>query len=129
MIGRILGSLAIVAVMTGCSAIIEGTTQILTFNTSPQGANCALTREGLPIGNVTTPGRLSIEKTKHNIQVVCSKEGYEDSTMMVKSDTAGATFGNAVLGTAMGGVGWAVDSASGADNKYSDVVNIYLRKR
>lgn len=36
---------------------------------------------------------------------------------------AGATFGNIVLG---GGIGWAIDSASGADNKYTSPVNITL---
>jgi hypothetical protein len=36
---------------------------------------------------------------------------------------AGATFGNIVLGRA---IGWAIDSASGADNKYESPVNLTL---
>ncbi|MBC7951640.1 MAG: PEGA domain-containing protein [Rhodospirillaceae bacterium] len=126
MIGRVLGSVAIAVLATGCSSIIEGTSQTLSFTSNPAGANCILTRNGLTIGNVTTPSGLVIEKTKHNIQVVCSKEGYDDSTVMLKSGTAGATFGNIILG---GGIGWAIDSASGADNKYDDVVNVFLNRK
>lgn len=126
MIGRMLGSVAVVVLVTGCSSIIEGTTQTLSFNSNPAQANCILTRNGLTIGNVTTPGGIVVEKTKHNIQVVCAKDGYDDSTVMLKSGTAGATFGNIILG---GGIGWAIDSASGADNKYDDVVNVYLNRK
>jgi hypothetical protein len=42
---------------------------------------------------------------------------------MNKSGAAGATFGNIVLG---GGIGWAIDSATGSDNKYDSPVNLSL---
>ena len=45
------------------------------------------------------------------------------ATFHNKSDAAGATFGNIVLD---GGIGWAIDPASGADNKYTSPVNITL---
>lgn len=112
--------------LVGCSSIISGTQQTISFNSNPPGAVCALTRNGLPIGNVTTPGGIVVEKTKHNIQVTCAKEGYEDATAMLKSEVEGATFGNIILG---GGIGWAIDSASGADNKYQEVVNVSMSKK
>lgn len=115
-----------VVLLTSCSSIIEGRSQTLSFTSSPVGAACALTRNGVPIGNVTTPGGVVVEKTKHNIQVVCSKEGYEDSTVLLKSEVAGATFGNILLG---GGIGWAIDSASGADNKYQEITNVFLNRK
>ncbi|HTH17131.1 MAG TPA: hypothetical protein VL974_10790 [Magnetospirillum sp.] len=123
---RVVFAIAAVALASGCSSVIEGRSQTIAFNTNPVGATCILTRNGLTIGNVQTPGGIVIEKTKHNIQVVCSKEGYEDSTAMLKSGVAGATFGNIILG---GVVGWAVDSASGADNKYDDIVNVTLNRK
>ena len=52
-----------------------------------------------------------------------SGPGYQKATYHNKSGAAAATFGNIVLG---GGIGWAVDSASGADNKYTSPVNITL---
>jgi hypothetical protein len=117
------GALAAVA---ACSSIIEGTTQTISFNSSPPGANCILTRDGLAIGNVKTPGGLVVKKTKHDIQALCSKEGFEDSTVLIRSDVAAASFGNILLG---GGVGLLFDSATGADNKYDEVVNVSLRKK
>ena len=53
----------------------------------------------------------------------CNKDGYQEATYLNHSGSAGATFGNIVLG---GGIGWAVDSAAGADNKYDSPVNITL---
>lgn len=53
----------------------------------------------------------------------CNKQGYQEATYLNHSGAAGATFGNIVLG---GGIGWAIDSASGADNKYDGVVNMTL---
>lgn len=107
-----------------CSSIIEGTSQELMVNTNPQGANCAFEREGITIARVApTPGAATIKKTKHDILVKCSKDGYHEATYFNKSDVAGATVGNIILG---GGIGWAIDSASGADNKYETPTNITL---
>jgi hypothetical protein len=107
-----------------CSSIIEGTSQTLLVNTNPAGAACTLNRNDEVIGKVVdTPNSIVVQKTKHNITLVCSKEGYQDATFFNKSDAAGATFGNIILG---GGIGWAIDSASGADNKYTTPMNITL---
>ena len=42
--------------LTGCASIISGTSQTITINSNPPGAQCNLLREGLVIGSVTTPG-------------------------------------------------------------------------
>jgi hypothetical protein len=112
------------AILPGCSSIIEGTSQEITVNTNPSGAECSLEREGISIARVNpTPGAVTIKKTKHDITIVCKKPGYQDATYLNNSGAAGATFGNIVAG---GGIGWAIDSASGADNKYDSPVNITL---
>ena len=120
-------ALAITMAATGlsaCSSVIEGTSQEILVNTNPSGANCEFVREGNTIARVTqTPGGATIKKTKHDITLKCSKDGYQEATYLNHSGAAGATFGNIVLG---GGIGWAIDSASGADNKYDGVVNITL---
>ncbi len=113
-------------VLASCSSIVEGTSQEIVINTTPEGANCALEREGQVIGRVNpTPGAITVKKTKHDITIICTKSGYQKATFMNKSDVAGATVGNIILG---GGIGWAIDSASGADNKYTTPVNITLTK-
>lgn len=119
--------LAAIVALSACSSIVEGTSQELVINTNPEGANCAVEREGQTIGRVNpTPGGLTVKKTKHDITVVCTKAGYEKATYFNKSDVAGATVGNIILG---GGIGWAIDSASGADNKYTTPMNINLNKK
>ena len=119
--------LAAVSALCGCSSIIEGTSQELIINTTPEGADCALQREGNVIGRVSpTPGGITVKKSKHDITVVCTKKGYEKATFFNKSDVAGATVGNIILG---GGIGWAIDSANGADNKYTTPMNIPMAKK
>ena len=113
-------------VLSACSSIVEGTSQEIVINTAPSGADCSLVREGISIGRVDpTPGAATVKKTKHDITIVCNKKGYQGTTFFNKSDVAGATVGNVILG---GGIGWAIDSASGADNKYTSPVNITLPK-
>lgn len=120
--------IVIVALMAagvaGCSSIVEGTSQELVINTNPNAADCALYREGIVIGRVNeTPGGITVKKTKHDITIKCDKPGYQEATFLNHSGVAGATVGNIILG---GGIGWAIDSASGADNKYDSPVNITL---
>jgi len=110
--------------LSACSSIIEGTSQEIMVNTNPPGADCSLQRQGNSIAHIEpTPGAATIKKTKYDITVVCNKDGYQEATYLNHSGTAGATFGNIILG---GGIGWAIDSAAGADNKYESPVNITL---
>jgi len=66
---------------------------------------------------------IALSETKHDIWVVCVKSGYQQATYFNHSGAAGATVGNIILG---GGIGWIIDSASGADNKYDSPVNLTL---
>ncbi|MEI7609998.1 MAG: hypothetical protein WCJ64_21660 [Rhodospirillaceae bacterium] len=107
-----------------CSSIIDGTTQEIVINTNPPGADCALNRKGIPVARVNpTPGAATIKKTKNDIVVICTKAGYQPASYINRSGSAGATFGNIVAG---GLIGWGIDSASGADNKYDSPVTITL---
>lgn len=114
-------------VLPACSSIVEGRSQQITVNTSPSGANCTLKRQDQVIGSIpSTPGTATIEKTKDDLTIACGKPGYETTTYLNHSGAAGATWGNIVAG---GGIGWAVDSATGADNKYDSTVNMTLAKK
>ena len=110
--------------LTGCASILDGDSQEIKVKTTPSGAMCQFTRKGEVIGSISeTPGSLLVKKTKEDILVVCKKEGHEEVNHPLKSGTGGAVFWNIVAG---GGIGWAIDSASGADNKYDDLVEITL---
>jgi hypothetical protein len=104
--------------------VVEGTSQSIQVNTIPAGAKCDLVRDGAVIGTVNpTPGSVTVKKNKQNILVNCEKDGYQNASFNNKSDFAGATAGNILLG---GLVGVAMDAASGAANKYDGEVNITL---
>lgn len=125
---KILGRVAaigLIAMLGACSSIVEGTSQDISVNTDPQGARCEFKRQGESIGLVDpTPGEVTVDKTKHDIVVTCEKEGYQQASYLNKSDVAGATVGNAIAG---GLIGWGIDSATGADNKYESSVFLELQ--
>jgi len=115
--------------LVGCSTITKGTEQNITVNTTPSGAKCDLERRGKNIGVVnSTPGTVVVDKTKHDILIKCTKDGFEQATYTNKSGwesgTGGAGIAMDVLLTL--GVSSAVDSISGADNKYEPSVSITL---
>jgi len=107
----------------GCASIIEGKSQEVYVNTSPPEANCSFLRHGETLGNIQTPGKLYLRKTKYDIDIKCNKEGYQPTTYLNHSDIDEWTFGNIIFG---GVIGWGIDSAIGADNKYDSPVNLTL---
>lgn len=119
----ILAASAAALLLCSCSSIVEGTSETLSFDSNPPGADCALERNSEVIGSVHTPGGVLVKKTKYDIHVTCKKDGYQDATAFLHSDIEGATWGNIILG---GGIGWAIDSASGADNKYAEHTTVTL---
>jgi len=121
---KVIISLALLSSLSACSSIIEGTSQEITVNTNPSGAECSLERQGVSIAHIDpTPGAATIKKTKYDMIIRCYKDGYQEASYMNKSGSAAATFGNIAAG---GLIGWGVDSASGADNKYDSPVYITL---
>ena len=96
----------------------------MTIDSNPSGARCELVRQGRVVGSVdSTPGAVMLEKTKHDIDVVCRKGGYAESKAFADSGSDSAVFGNIILG---GPIGWGIDSIVGADNRYPDVVTVNL---
>jgi hypothetical protein len=110
--------------LSGCASILEGTSQEITVNTNPSGASCDIVRDGTTIAHIDkTPGAATIKKTKADIQIKCDKPGYQEAIYQNHSGMTSVSFGNAILG---GLIGVAVDSASGADNKYTSPVNLSM---
>lgn len=109
--------------VTGCASIASGTSQQIMVNTNPPGATCDFVREGNVIAKVNTPGDVTIRKTKHDILLKCSKEGYQEATYFNHSGIEEMTYGNAIIG---GLVGWGIDSATGSDNRYDGYVNMSM---
>ncbi len=116
----------------GCASVIEGRSQQISVSTNPPGAECGLYREeGARIASVQeTPGRALVEKTKHDIWIVCVKPGYQQATYLNHSGVSGAVFVNVIGGIFTLGIstviGAAVDSSNGSDNLYQSPVTIAM---
>jgi hypothetical protein len=102
--------------LAGCGTITQGTSQNITITSSPPGGHCELTRKGEHVATLDrTPGTVKVDKTKNDILLTCSMAGFQDASANLESGYGAGTFGNIILG---GGIGWAIDSATGADNNY-----------
>lgn len=121
---RPLLAVAVLMGMSACSSIVEGTTQTVTVITDPPGATCNLTRGGAIVAVANpTPASVMVEKSKDNISIACTKAEHLDGAGALASEFEGMTFGNILFG---GIIGVAVDSASGAMNKYPASVTIVM---
>ena len=120
---RAAGAVVIVAsCLTGCGTITQGTSQNITVTSVPPGGHCDLTRKGEHVATLdATPGVVKVDKTKNDILLTCKLAGYQDASVNLESGYGAGTFGNIILG---GGIGWAIDSATGADNKYPSTANV-----
>jgi len=108
--------------LSGCGTITQGTSQTITITSSPPGGHCDLNRKGEHVATLDhTPGAVKVDKTKNDILLTCTLAGYQDASVNLESGYGVGTFGNIILG---GGIGWAIDSASGADNKYPSSANV-----
>jgi hypothetical protein len=122
-------ALAAIAAMgvavSGCATIIKGTTQSVSVSTDPvEGARCELTSsEGT--WYITTPGSVVVHKTKNDLKVVCTKDGYQEATATIPSSFNGATAGNIIAG---GLIGVGIDAASGANYEYPPSTHIPMTR-
>lgn len=119
-IGSSIGLLA----LSSCSTILSGTSEQVEVVTNPSGATCGFYRQGVRIATVDqTPSAALVSKTKHDIWIICMKQGYQMATYLNHSGVQGATWGNMAAG---GLIGWGIDSADGADNHYDNPVNLSM---
>lgn len=124
--GWLVGATAAAGMISACATITTGTDQPIRIITEQNvvGASCTLldskgNRSYLP----RTPGTTYITRGNAPLTVRCSKEGFKTTTFVVDEGIAGATMGNVILG---GGVGFILDAASGAGQRYPDEIVIWL---
>ena len=122
---RIALVLLLASVLPGCATIVDGSSQWVAISTDPEGADCTVERNGMPLGEVNpTPGNIHIGKSKHDLSVVCTRGGYQSATVAHASKFQAMTFGNILFG---GLVGVIVDAATGADFEYPTYVRVDLK--
>jgi TonB family protein len=112
--------------VSGCATIVEGTTQPVSVNSTPeQGAQCTLVNSQ-GTWYLTTPGSTTVHKTKTDLQVTCNKQGYQQGQTVAVAHFGAATAGNVIAG---GLVGMGVDAASGANYHYDSPITVALGPR
>lgn len=124
LIQRAVIAAGLLAGLGSCSTVIEGKTQELSINSVPPGADCVVIRKGAVLARVPlTPGTVTIEKNRHDINVICHKDGFLTASAYDSADIAAATFGNVVVG---GVVGVGIDAATGSVDKYDSDITVVL---
>lgn len=121
---KLSGAALAIGLLSGCATVTTGSSQPVTINTTPEGAKCTLSREGAMIAAISsTPGTVTIDKSKNTIQLACEKPGHQVTNESLVSNFQGATLGNILIG---GVIGLAIDAGSGAMNKYPNLVEVVL---
>lgn len=126
MLARSLSLILLVVgtMLGGCATVVSGTTQTIGVNSDPEGADCQFRRKGVLVGRVNpTPGTMQVSKDYESVSVLCTKEGFDDTSGTIGSEFQAMTLGNILLG---GVIGVVVDAASGAMMKYPESVTFTL---
>lgn len=109
--------------LVACATITKGTTQIIAVDTpGVPGASCTITTQSGP-QVVSTPGTITLSKGSSALPISCTKECYVTGSSIIPSNAEAMSAGNVVFG---GLIGLGVDAASGAMNKYPDMVTVAM---
>jgi hypothetical protein len=88
-----LSILVLAMVISGCATIIDGSSQPLTFNSSPNGARIYV--NGMELG--TTPLTMPVKRSKTTM-ILAKKNGYEDQQLVLQTKINSWFWGNILLG-------------------------------
>jgi hypothetical protein len=120
---RKLAVLALTLALEGCATITKGTTQTIAIDTpGVPGAKCTIQTPSGP-REVATPGNVTLDRGSAALPITCTKQCYVVGSSMIPSNTESMAAGNVVLG---GVIGLGVDAATGALNKYPDLMTVSM---
>lgn len=108
--------------LSGCATIMEGHTQDINVNVTPDNADCFASRGGHPIGQYSPRTHiLTVSKSRNDMVVTCSAPGYK--TKSVTFESGASAWG--VVGAMTLDLG-IIDYSTGALNKYDATITIVL---
>lgn len=99
--------------LTSCATIFTGTSDAITFNSSPEGAK--VYEAG--IEKCTTPCTYKVSRSLSEKHVELRKEGYENKIIGLDSK-----FNSVSILNLAGLLGWGIDAATGSIKKYDTKV-------
>lgn len=111
--------------LSACASIVKGSSASVAVSTPPvSGATCTLSSaEGS--WQIVSPSSVTIPRSKNDVQVRCTKDGYQDAAAVIPSTFEGWTVGNLIFG---GIIGVGVDAATGAMNDYPNAFQVPMTK-
>ena len=123
-------AVAMLAALGGCASLMGSTRQSVSVQTILDnreigGVGCVLSNKA---GRwfVTSPGRVTIQKSAGDLAVDCRKHGVGSGADLVASKPgSGALIGNVVF---TGGLGYFYDRRTGAGFDYPDTLTIIMRE-
>ena len=114
----ILGIAAII--LQSCASMMNGKTQSVAFNSTPQGAKVSV--DGVTIG--TTP--ITTEVRRKSKKINFSMDGYQDYPLTIKKSSSGWLWGDAVF-IVLSPFGWLIadliDEGNGSGREIKKVVD------
>lgn len=112
----------------GCATVVDGTTQSLFVETTPNGADCELTRAQFDpavapeeLGKVKGGNSITIDKSVRPITVKCTADGYAPASTIINPERSPRNYISFISITAT-----VVDAASGASHIYPSRVSLTL---
>jgi hypothetical protein len=118
---KVLVAILIVKMGVGCATIINGTTQELQIQSSPDKAEIWV--NGEQYGQ--TPATINLDRS-NEYTVKIKKSGYQEYVVRVSQTTSGAFWGNCLLG---GVIGMLIDGATGGCYELSpEFISVSLSK-
>jgi len=112
----------------GCASVVNSPHQTVSVLSKDQrgsdvtDARCELQNDK-GVWHVTTPGSVMVQRSNQDLQIACSKTGYDTSRRPVTSEMQGAMLGNIILG---GAIGAAIDHSNGSAYEYPPVIEISM---
>ncbi len=119
-----LMALLSIALLPACATVTSGTSQNVAVESIPAGAACTISRQGAVLGTVAaTPGSLEVSKSRQDLIVACTHPDHQPASRTVVAEGQAMVAGNILIG---GGIGLAIDAATGAMNRYPGTVSLTL---
>jgi hypothetical protein len=107
--------------LTSCATILTGTSDKITFNSSPEGAKVL----DAGIEKCTTPCTIKINRSLSEKTIELKKDGYQNKVIELDSK-----FNSISILNLFGILGWGIDAATGSIKKYdTKVYNIELEPK
>jgi len=107
---------------SACASLTTDSTQAVSVNSEPPGANCRVTGSNGFVTSLTTPGTVTATKGNGDLSIACTKGSLAGSGTL-EEGVAGMVFGNILFG---GIIGVGIDAATGKMWKYPAGITVGL---